>query len=136
MQKNKIYLLLLLIVLQPILAYARIIPARWSNGKEGTFYAFRDENTRYELTNRIKQLEGKIIAGEDISGCIMFYFTHAKGYCFQAANDVEKLLENPNVISDTKALLTTKDNPKLPYIESKVKPQKSKVYEDLILLEY
>lgn len=136
LQKNKIYLLILLIALQPILAYARIIPARWSKGKEGTFYAFRDANTRHELTNKIKQLEGKIIVGEDISGCIMFYFTHAKGYCFQTANDVEKLLESPNIISDTKALLTTKDNPKLSYIESKLQPKKSKGYDDLILLEY
>jgi len=78
----------IVLMLAPIIAGLRIIPARWMPGKEGVLESFYDNETRAQISSLFKP-EERIIAGPDVSGCINFYFTHTKGFGFN--NGMEKL---------------------------------------------
>jgi hypothetical protein len=69
----------ILLMLAPILAAIRIIPARWSEGKEGVLHSFYNHETRNKISSIIPQ-GALTINGPDQSGCINFYFTHTKGF--------------------------------------------------------
>ena len=73
-------LLVLLLIAQPIVAAARILPARWMSGNPAIPADFMDPASRKTLEAAIPP--GLSIVGPDPSGCIYFYFLHTKGFGF------------------------------------------------------
>ncbi len=84
---------ILLLLLSPIFASIRIIPARWAKGQEGIKASFYEPKTRAALENLIGNKE-LIVTGPDVSGCINFYFLHKKGFCFDKPGDAFALQWN------------------------------------------
>lgn len=81
------------LMLAPIIAGLRIIPARWMPSKEGVLESFYDNETRAQISALFSR-EERIVAGPDVSGCINFYFTHTKGFGFNYG--LEKLSDTLN----------------------------------------
>lgn len=80
---------LILLLLAPVLAMVRIIPARWSAGNEGVLMSFYNSHTRDSITRLIPE-HARVINGPDASNCINFYFTHTKGFGYRFEGDVLK----------------------------------------------
>jgi hypothetical protein len=74
-------LLILLCGLNFIWSFVRIIPSRWSDGGKGIPEEFKNREQRSLLISEMGSSKLSLI-GPDVSGCIFFYFTNAKGYSF------------------------------------------------------
>lgn len=74
-------ILLLVLFAQPVLAMVRIVPARWSAGRERVPLELYNEEPRKALQNAIPD-NAVCITGPDPSGCIYYYFLHKKGFGF------------------------------------------------------
>ncbi|MFM9055446.1 MAG: ArnT family glycosyltransferase [Bacteroidota bacterium] len=74
-------LLAMLLLVQPVLAAARILPARWLKTDLGIPAEFADPEQLDILQKKIPDPK-HVIAGPDRSGCIWLYFLHAKGFTF------------------------------------------------------
>lgn len=74
-------LLPILLLIQPALASARILPARWLKSDLGIPAEFADPVQLKTLQDNIPDPQ-HVIAGPDRSGCIWLYFLHAKGFTF------------------------------------------------------
>jgi hypothetical protein len=74
-------LLPILLLIQPVLASARILPARWLKSDLGIPAEFADPVQLKTLQGNIPDPQ-HVIAGPDRSGCIWLYFLHAKGFTF------------------------------------------------------
>jgi hypothetical protein len=76
-----------LILLAPVFAMIRIIPARWSKGNEGILNTFYDNALREQISQIIPP-DARVINGPDASNCINFYFTHTKGFGYRFEGDL------------------------------------------------
>ncbi|MFM6984090.1 MAG: ArnT family glycosyltransferase [Chitinophagaceae bacterium] len=80
--------LYIIILLNFVWSGLRIIPSRWSEGKQQIPEEFKNSNTLSAIRNSIP--EGSLcLVGPDKSGCIYFYFTDTEGYSFE---DPQELL--------------------------------------------
>jgi Dolichyl-phosphate-mannose-protein mannosyltransferase len=77
----------ILLFAQPILAAARILPARWMKSDLGIPAEFADQNQLLKLQQCIPDPRW-VVAGPDRSGCIWLYFLHAKGFTFDETTDL------------------------------------------------
>ncbi|WP_167852096.1 ArnT family glycosyltransferase [Hymenobacter elongatus] len=73
------WLLLLLLVAQPVLAFVRIAPPRWMGGAREVPPELFDAATRAALDNAVPD-SALCVVGPDESGCKFFYFLHKKGF--------------------------------------------------------
>lgn len=89
--------LITLLIAQPVLAYTRIVPARWSNTNAGIPAELYEPETRIKLIQATPANELSIV-GPDISGCIYFYFLEKKGFGFNSKEDLAELQTNKPVI--------------------------------------
>jgi len=80
-------LLGLLLVAQPILAFVRIVPARWLRGANGLPAEFYNPAARAQLRTAVPD-SALCVVGPDDSGCIDFYFLHKKGFGFSASDQL------------------------------------------------
>jgi len=87
--KRNAMIAMVLLTLAPLLACIRIIPARWSKGKEGILQTFYQPEKRQQLTQLIPP-NARIITGPDLSNCINFYFTHTKGFGYRLPGELFK----------------------------------------------
>ena len=74
-------LLAVLLLVQPALAVARILPARWVKSDLGIPSEFADPVSLDLLKSSIRDPRW-VITGPDQSGCIWLYFLHSKGFTF------------------------------------------------------
>jgi hypothetical protein len=72
---------LVLIVIQPILAFARIVPSRFSDAETGANEIFYKPAALEKLVNVVPN-DALCIVGPDNSRTIYFYFLHKKGFGF------------------------------------------------------
>ena len=88
-QQSRVAMVLLglLLVAQPVLAFIRIVPARWLRGANGLPTEFYDADMRAQLRTAVPD-STLCVVGPDISGCIDFYFLHKKGFGFSDANEL------------------------------------------------
>ncbi len=70
-----------LLLLMPLLAAARILPARWMKEDLGIPAAFADASQLKLLTEAVPSGD-KVITVPDQSGCIWLYFLHKKGFSY------------------------------------------------------
>lgn len=80
------WIIALLLLLSSMLAFNRIVPARWVDGQEGILLSFYKPEIRHQLENLVPHTT-RVITGPDKSGCINFYFTHKKGFCFEQTGE-------------------------------------------------
>lgn len=97
--KNKMAWVMVFLVVAPLWACLRIIPARWIDGKEGISIDLYNLETRTALSNAIPNNQ-RIIAGPDESGCIYFYFLNKKGFGFTKVDDLKDTIDgNPAIVN-------------------------------------
>ncbi len=103
--KHKIKYSCILLLLSATWAIVRIVPTQWMSGKEKIPNEFLNTNILNEIKTWVTQKE-QIVMLPDESGCVNFYFTNTKGYCFSNAkqlfevyNDTMKLeqIRNRNI---------------------------------------
>lgn len=114
---------LILILLQPVLAFVRIVPPRfWAgeNDEKSIFYS------KIQLDKLQKCTDNKslCIIGPDDSRCIFFYFLHKKGFGFGEEGLSKEQMEN-YISRGAKFLYTSKNDIFLkgelnPYIDNKI----------------
>ncbi len=80
-KKQQYVLLMVFLLAQPVLATIRILPTRWLSPKKGVPEVLYQKETREEIEQIIPP-EALTIVGPDISHCILFYFTHTRGFAF------------------------------------------------------
>jgi hypothetical protein len=80
--------LYLLVGLNFIWSFARIVPSRWVESKRQIPAEFADQNSLKLIRQAIPK-HSKCLVGPDKSGCIYFYFTDTEGYSFE---DPQELL--------------------------------------------
>ncbi|MFD2785814.1 ArnT family glycosyltransferase [Hymenobacter rubripertinctus] len=80
-------LLVLLLVAQPVLAWVRIVPARWLHGPRELAPELYYEASRAQLRAAAPD-SALCLVGPDNSGCIYFYFLHKKGFGFSGRDDL------------------------------------------------
>ncbi len=99
LESRRIYRILLIVLLleQPIHAYARIVPARWNNNDTRVPPELYQEESRKELMQSSKPGELSIV-GPDISGCIYFYFLEKKGFGFADKSDLLDRINDKTLI--------------------------------------
>ncbi len=78
--KLRIYLVVLLLA-QPILAFARIVPSRFLEDEKSATNVFYNEASLLKLQNAVPN-NALCVVGPDNSRCIYFYFLRKKGFCF------------------------------------------------------
>jgi hypothetical protein len=77
-----------LLLLMPILAAIRILPARWLKADLGIPAAFADEQQLQSLIQAVPATD-RVITVPDKSGCIWLYFLHKKGFAYEDATMFE-----------------------------------------------
>lgn len=87
--KNQLTILMLLILLLPVLACIRIIPARWLNENKALPVEFLDARKLKQLKMMVPA-NALVLAGPDESGCIYFYFLEKKGFGYNHAEYVKR----------------------------------------------
>ncbi len=106
-------LILFLLILEPILAAARILPSRFLKEDPGIPMALYNEDKRKILVNASPENE-LCIVGPDVSGCIYFYHLEKKGFGFDNSEDLLAAYNNEqsrleNYISRGAKFLYTND---------------------------
>lgn len=91
------WILLLVIIAQPILASIRIIPARWAKTDLGIPAEFSNSESRIKLSNAIPN-SVSVIAGPDVSGCIYLYFLHKKGFGYEYEGQLSQKIANDEIV--------------------------------------
>lgn len=81
-----------LLLLMPILAAIRILPARWLKDDLGIPAAFADQQQLQLLIQAVPETD-RVITVPDKSGCIWLYFLHKKGFTAES----EKIFESDSV---------------------------------------
>jgi hypothetical protein len=77
-----------ILIAMPILCTLRILPARWIHSEKSISAAFGSNEERARL-ERITPPHELCIVGPDISGCILFYMLHKKGFGFDETKELE-----------------------------------------------
>lgn len=85
LQKNKLKVLYLLLLLMPVLAAVRIVPARWLKEDRGIPAAFTQPNLLSALIAAVPAAD-KVVTVPDKSGCIWLYFLRKKGFSYEDAS--------------------------------------------------
>lgn len=81
---------IIILFITPVLAFARIYPSRWAQGKSGIPSALLNSKSREKLSNAIPN-SSKCIVGPDPSTTIYFYYLHKKGFCLPACETFSKV---------------------------------------------
>lgn len=90
--KARVWLLVLLVI-QPAWAFARINMGRWMRPDPGVAAELYNPTTRAALESATPA-NALCIAGPDDSGCIAFYFLHKKGFGFEWSGKLSDRLPN------------------------------------------
>lgn len=85
LHKNKPKVLYLLLLLMPVLAAVRIVPARWLKEDRGIPAAFTQPDGLKALIAAVPATD-KVITVPDKSGCIWLYFLRKKGFSYEDAS--------------------------------------------------
>ena len=114
---------LVLIVIQPVLAFARIVPSRFNSEATGANKVFYDAPALEKLRHCVPN-NASCIVGPDNSRAIYFYFLHKKGFGFgeEGLNEaqVESYVDNGAEYLFTSSSELAKSPHFLPYIQSKI----------------
>lgn len=80
------FVLVGLLLLQPVLASIRILPARWMKTDLGIPAEFANQK-QLQVLKAAVPADAPTITGPDKSGCIWLYFLHKKGFSFGDSGD-------------------------------------------------
>lgn len=80
--KQKSAILCSLLLLMPLLAAIRILPARWLKDDLGIPTAFANQQQLHSLIAAVPAAD-RVITVPDKSGCIWLYFLHKKGFSYE-----------------------------------------------------
>jgi Dolichyl-phosphate-mannose-protein mannosyltransferase len=123
------WLFLALLVLQPVVAFFRIIPPRFWNANKAVALELYNGDSRQKLEVAVPNGD-LCLVGPDPSGCIDFYFLHKKGFGFNRLEDLTASVDGVSGIQDdirrgARFLYTddtqVADSPLIkPYLKSKI----------------
>lgn len=84
--KKSNYYSWLIIPLAVFLAYLRVVPSNWQEGKYRIPETFLTKEKRKEIDKYAPE-NGKALVGPDPSGCILLYYLHIKGYNLHSSEE-------------------------------------------------
>ena len=85
--KNAHWVIISLMLLQPIFALVRIVPARWSGKNTLVPVELYTPDSRAKLSAATPNNE-LCIVGPDETNCVMFYYLHKKGFGFRIKEEL------------------------------------------------
>lgn len=93
LHRSRAGLLVVLVWLAPVWAWARMAQANWSPGNYKVPAEFLSESSRLRM-RQYSDTSKRWIVGPDISGCVYFYYTGAKGFPWTDSSESPDLMRS------------------------------------------